>query len=217
MADGYKTLRDVGSDSFIIKKSRFIGHGSPARSEAEALAFLAAIRAEYRDANHNCWAYVIGRNAGIMRYSDDGEPGGTAGMPIIEVVKARQVVDCCVVVTRYFGGVLLGAGGLVRAYSQGAKAALDAAHIIMMEDSVRLWAGMDYPLWGRVKHALKSEPVLVEDVEFAATVTATLLVRARDEEAVRETLTRVTDGKIDLLVVDTLSYGWETPPETETQ
>lgn len=191
MDDGYRTLREAGSDSFITKKSRFIGHGSPARTEEEALAFLARIRAEYRDASHNCWAYVIGRNAGIMRYNDDGEPGGTAGMPIMEVIRARGVVDCCVVVTRYFGGVLLGAGGLVRAYTQGAKLALDAGHVIVMADSVRLWAGMEYPLWGRVEHFLQDAPVLCEYVEFAATVTATLLVRARDLAQVEADLTRL--------------------------
>lgn len=209
MQDGYKTLREPANDSFIVKKSKFIGYGSPAKSEEEALAFLAEIRQKHRDANHNCWAYVIGRNAGIMRYSDDGEPGGTAGLPIMEVVRARGVVDCCVVVTRYFGGVLLGAGGLVRAYSQGAKVALDAAHVIVMEDSVRFWAGMEYPLWGRVEHYLEGAPVLREDVDFAATVTATLVVRARDYDAVCAELTALSDGRIDLMALDTFSHGWE--------
>lgn len=209
MAGGYKTLRAQGSESFIIKKSRFIGYGSPARTEEEALDFLAQIRQKHKDASHNCWAYVIGRNAGIMRYSDDGEPGGTAGLPIMEVIRAREVVDCCVVVTRYFGGVLLGAGGLVRAYAQGAKTALDAAQVIQMEDSVRFWAGMDYPLWGRVEHALKELPVLREDVEFGATVTATLVVREQDQQQVFAELERVTDGKAELMPLDTFSHGWE--------
>lgn len=215
--DGYRTLRARGADSFIVKKSRFIGHGCPATSEEQALAFLAEIRQQYRDASHNCWAYVIGRNAGIMRYSDDGEPGGTAGMPIIEVIRAQGVVDCCVVVTRYFGGVLLGAGGLVRAYAQGAKVALAAAHVITMEDSVRLWAGMEYPLWGRVEHFLRTAPALTESVDFAATVTATLLVRARDLEAFTEGLAQITDGRVDCLEVERLSHGWEMPAdEAET-
>ncbi len=209
MTDGYKTLKTTGSDSFIIKKSRFIGHGSPARSEEEALDFLARIRAEHKDASHNCWAYIIGRNSGIMRYSDDGEPGGTAGMPIIEVMRARAVVDCCVVVTRYFGGVLLGAGGLTRAYAQGAKTALDAAHVITMEDSVRFWAGVDYPLWGRLDYLLESVPVLREHVDFGATVTATLVVRQRDKDPLFAEITRVTDGKAELLELDALSVGWE--------
>ena len=115
----YKTFIKAADDSFIINKSRFIGHGCPCETEEEALKFLSDIRAKHKDANHNCYAYIIGANMGVMRYSDDGEPGGTAGMPIIEVMKARGVTNCAVVVTHYFGGVLLGAGGLVRAYSQG--------------------------------------------------------------------------------------------------
>ena len=111
----YKTLLRDAQDEFIVNKSRFIGHGRPCETEEEALAFLAEMRAKYKDATHNCYAYIIGPNMGVMRYSDDGEPGGTAGMPIIEVMKARGVTNAAVVVTRYFGGVLLGAGGLVRA------------------------------------------------------------------------------------------------------
>ena len=115
----YKTLLTRASDEFIINKSRFIGYGAPAASEEEALGFLADVRSAHKDASHHCYAYIIGANMGVMRYSDDGEPGGTAGMPIIEVMKARQITNACVVVVRYFGGVLLGAGGLTRAYSQG--------------------------------------------------------------------------------------------------
>ena len=115
----YKTLMKAAESEFVINKSRFIGQAAPAQSEEEALAFLNAVRARHPDANHNCYAYIIGPNMGIMRYNDDGEPGGTAGMPIIEVMKARKVTNCAVVVTRYFGGILLGAGGLTRAYAQG--------------------------------------------------------------------------------------------------
>ena len=106
----YRTLRQSASDEFIINKSRFIGYAAPCETEAEALAFLQSIRTKHKDATHNCYAYIIGQNAGIMRYSDDGEPGGTAGLPMMEVLKHQGVVNCCCVVTRYFGGVLLGAG-----------------------------------------------------------------------------------------------------------
>ena len=100
MTAPFKTLRLAASDEFIIHKSRFIGYASPAQTEEEALAFLQSIRVKHKDATHNCYAYVIGRNAGVMRYSDDGEPGGTAGLPMMEVLKAQGVVNCCVVVTR---------------------------------------------------------------------------------------------------------------------
>ena len=122
----YKTLLKAASEEFIVNKSRFIGHGAPCETEEEALTFLGRMREQYKDANHNCYAYIIGANMGVMRYNDDGEPGGTAGMPIIEVMKARGVTNCAVVVTRYFGGILLGAGGLTRAYARGATAALNA-------------------------------------------------------------------------------------------
>ena len=104
----YRTLQQFASDEFIINKSRFIGYAAPCETEAEALAFLQSIRTKHKDATHNCYAYIIGQNAGIMRYSDDGEPGGTAGLPMMEVLKHQGVVNCCCVVTRYFGGVLLG-------------------------------------------------------------------------------------------------------------
>ena len=110
MSAPYKTLRQSASDEVIINKSRFIGYACPCETEEEALAFLQSIRTKHKDATHNCYAYVIGQNAGIMRYNDDGEPGGTAGLPMMEVLKAQGVVNCCVVVTRYFGGILLRKG-----------------------------------------------------------------------------------------------------------
>ena len=167
MPGDYKTLRQAASDEFIVQKSRFIGYAAPCESEEAALAFLRSIRERHKDASHNCYAYIIGENAGIMRYNDDGEPGGTAGMPIIEVMKQRGVVNCCVVVTRYFGGVLLGAGGLVRAYSHGCAIALSAAQVVRMELSRRLLLDVPYPLWDRVNHALKSLPQITEATQYA--------------------------------------------------
>ena len=204
----YKTLQSEASSEFLIKKSKFIGYGSPAQTEEEALAFLQRIRQQHRDASHNCYAYVIGKNSGIMRYSDDGEPSGTAGMPIVDVIRARGVVNCCVVVTRYFGGILLGAGGLVRAYAQGAKTALDAANVITMERSLRFWAGMPYADWERVAHYLKDAPVITEDVEYGVTVTATLIVRAKDIGAVYANITQMTDARADLMELESFFYGW---------
>ena len=204
----YKTLKQAASDEFIVNKSRFIGYASPCRTEEEALAFLRQIRDRHKDATHNCYAYVIGENAGIMRYSDDGEPGGTAGLPMMEVLKARGVVNCCVVVTRYFGGVLLGAGGLVRAYTKGCAIALDAAQVVRMQLSQRILLDVPYPLWDRVSHAMKSMPVLVEDTRFGASVEATVLVRVRDLEAATQKLTALTDAKAEWLALDELHYPW---------
>ena len=208
MPGDYKTLKQAASDEFIVNKSRFIGYASPCRSEEEALAFLKTIREKHRDATHNCYAYVIGENAGVMRYSDDGEPGGTAGLPMMEVLKARSVVNCCVVVTRYFGGVLLGAGGLVRAYTKGCAIALDAAQVVVMQLSQKLLLDVPYPLWDRVSHAMKSLPVLIEDTQFGASVEATLLIRVKDLTDVTQKLTALTDAKAEWLELEELHYPW---------
>ena len=205
----YRTLLQSAHNEYVVQKSRFIGHASPVKTQEEALAYLADIRQKYRDASHNCFAYIIGQNAGIMRYSDDGEPGGTAGLPIIQVMKARGVVDAAVVVTRYFGGVLLGAGGLVRAYSHTCALALDAAKVCEMHPTERWLFEVAYPLWDRVKHLLKSQPICVEDTEFATGVTFGLLVKAADADAIQKELATVTDGQITALMVDELFWPWD--------
>ena len=196
----YRTLRCSASDEFIVNKSRFIGYAAPCETEAEALAFLQQIRQKHKDASHNCYAYVIGANRGIMRYSDDGEPGGTAGLPIMEVIKARDIVNCCVVVTRYFGGVLLGAGGLVRAYTQGCAIALTAARPVIMEPSRQYLCEVSYSLWDKVQYAMKSLPVQVLPAEFGTAVTFGLLVRSTDADAVLQSLTQTTEGRFESML-----------------
>lgn len=209
MTTAYKTLRREASDEFVVNKSRFIGWAAPVSTEEEALAFLQSVRARYKDASHHCYAYIIGQNAGVMRYSDDGEPGGTAGMPIIEVMKAQGVVNCCVVVTRYFGGILLGAGGLVRAYTQGCVIALKAAQVVVMEKSCRYLCEVAYPLWDKVQHALKSLPVQLVSSEFTTAVTFTLLMREKDAEGVLTKLTQLTDARLEALLEEESYEAWD--------
>ena len=204
----YKTLRARGSEEFIINKSRFIGYGAPCETEEEALAFLREIREKHKDATHNCYAYIIGLNAGIMRYSDDGEPGGTAGLPIIEVMKSRGVVNCAVVVTRYFGGILLGAGGLVRAYAQGSKTALDASGVVIMEKSARQLVEVDYSTWQRLEHYLRTAPCQTLETEFTDRVLATLMMKKTDEAQVISDITRLTDARAEFLPDGELYYPW---------
>ncbi len=210
--NAYKTVKQTASGEFVVNKSRFIGHAAPVESEEAALAFLQRIRQEHKDATHNCYAYIIGQNAGIMRYSDDGEPGGTAGMPIMEVIRARGVVNICVVVTRYFGGILLGAGGLVRAYSHGSAIALDAAQVAVMEKSQRWWVEVAYSRWDTVLHNLKSLPVQIEKTEFATTVTSTLLMREKDAAQVLLLIDTLTDGQAEKLMIEDIYTLW--PEET---
>ena len=204
----YKTLVRAAQAEFVVNKSRFIGHGRPCETEEEALAFLAEMRAKYRDATHNCYAYIIGANMGVMRYSDDGEPGGTAGMPIIEVMKARGVTNAAVVVTRYFGGILLGAGGLVRAYSQGAAAALNACGVGVMHPTARYLMEIGYPQLNRMDFFLKDEPVQVEDRTFTDVITYTLVVRCVDEPGFLARLTDMSEGTAAPLRCEEVYLAW---------
>ena len=205
----YKTLLRAASDEFIINKSRFIGYGQPCESEEEALAFLASIRFKHKDATHNCYAYIIGPNMGVMRYSDDGEPGGTAGMPIIEVMKARGVTNCAVVVTRYFGGILLGAGGLVRAYSQGAATAINACGVGTIYPTARYLIEVSYPMLSRMDYFLKSEPILQEDKQFTDVITYTLLIKTQDEEGFLARVANMSEGTIEPLRYEEIYHPWE--------
>ena len=143
-----------------------------------------------------------------MRYSDDGEPGGTAGMPIIEVMKAYGIVDAAVVVTRYFGGVLLGTGGLVRAYTQGCKTALEAAGIVTMQKSAKWLIEVNYSIWQRLEYYLKKSPSLILDTQFTTTVVATVLINKTDESSVLKDIARLSDGQAELLLEDTFYYPW---------
>ena len=204
----YKTLLKAASDEFIVNKSRFIGYGCPCETEEEALEFLQTIRTKHKDATHNCYAYIIGPNMGIMRYSDDGEPGGTAGMPIIEVMKARGVTNCAVVVTRYFGGVLLGAGGLVRAYSQGAATALNACGVGTIYPTARYLIEVSYPMLNRMDYFLKDEPVIIEDKAFTDVITYTMLMKTDDEEGFVKRLTNMSEGSIEPLRYEEIYHPW---------
>ncbi|MBR3503374.1 MAG: YigZ family protein [Clostridia bacterium] len=204
----YRTLMKRADDEFIVNKSRFIGHGKPVESEEEALAFLREMREAYKDASHNCYAYIIGANMGVMRYSDDGEPGGTAGMPIIEVMKNRGVTNACVVVTRYFGGVLLGVGGLVRAYTQGAAMAVNACGVGVMHPTARYLMDVPYPLLSRVEYFFKSAPVAIEGKDFSDVITFTFLVKTQDEEALLQDLTQLSEGRLEPMRFDEIYSAW---------
>ena len=209
----YLVPTGFGEDEFIEKKSRFIGRVWPVETEEEAIQKIQEMKRQHYDATHNCWAYVI--RGGAVRFSDDGEPGGTAGMPMLQVLQREQLNNLVCVVTRYFGGVLLGAGGLVRAYSHGCAIALSAAQVVMMEESRRVLIDVPYPLWDKVNHALKALPQITEDPSFGASVEATVLIREKDLDTVLATLTALTDAKIDLLPLDALHYPWPVPETDE--
>ena len=198
----YVTIAQRAEDDFFERKSQFIGYIAPVSSEEEALAFLTEIRAKHRDARHNCFAYIL--QNGVKRASDDGEPQGTAGVPIMEVVEREGLTDVIVVVTRYFGGSLLGAGGLVRAYAHAAKLAVDAAQRKVMSPAVLVEMQMDYNQYGRINNVLSKYTAIVQATAFTDLVTMRILFIERDVEAFRAELTEMTAATVEAVEVERL-------------
>lgn len=195
----YKTIAERCEARFTEKKSEFIGYLAPVTSEDEATAFINEIRALHRKATHNCYAYILRENA-IARHSDDGEPSGTAGVPIYEVLRKEELCDVACVVTRYFGGIMLGAGGLVRAYTRGAKDAVDAAAIKVMAMAARVEIKVDYSLYGRLPQIFAEFDVRTEGEEFADDVKITAFVREELSQKLTEKLVDSCNGKISVQV-----------------
>ena len=207
--NSYRTLAGPGRDEIVIQKSRFIGQAWPCTAEEEALSLLRAVKEQTRDARHHCYAYIIGKNEGIIRYSDDGEPGGTAGMPILSLMRSERLVDCCCVVTRYFGGILLGTGGLVRAYTDGCRIALASAGIVRMERTRVDLCEVPYGCWDSVQYALARLPAKISDLDFGAAVSFTLLTRVQDRETVLSELARVSGRQLETLEDGEKYAAWE--------
>lgn len=197
----YKTIKEASSDEFIVKKSRFIGYVKPVKTQEEALEFINEIKTKHWDATHNVYAYTL-RDGGVRRFSDDGEPQGTAGIPSLDVLLKEEVVDCCVVVTRYFGGIMLGAGGLVRAYSHGAKIALDAGGIITMSLCKIVRVKTDYNFYGRLVPLICEEGGIVEDTQFTDNVEVTFRIPQDKVPFFESRLVDVSCGKFHSEVID---------------
>ncbi len=193
--DEYLVPTGFGEDEFIEKKSRFIGRVWPVETEEEALEHIAAMKKQHYDATHNCWAYII--KDGAVRFSDDGEPGGTAGMPMVQVLQKENLFNICCVVTRYFGGTLLGAGGLVRAYTKGAKIAIDAAGKSMKRVWSVLYVPCPYTFYERVKLEVAAFGGIIRDTQFGAEVDLEILVAQADAKAFLEKLTDMTSGTVE--------------------
>ena len=191
----YKTVLEPASDSLVIEKSEFIAKISPAKTSEEAAAFIDSVRSEHRRARHNCYAYTL-REGFETRFSDDGEPQGTAGQPILEVIQKSGLSDVCVVVTRYFGGILLGKGGLTRAYSSSAAKAVAAAKIRLMNEAKNVTAVFDYSLYERILRLLPEFEVKTVGQDFLDSVTLRLLVKDDIAESFCLKLKDVSNGKI---------------------
>lgn len=193
----YLTPAGYGTAEFIEKRSRFIGQVWLIENEAEALEHIAHCRETYWDAGHNVYCYRV-REGGIMRYSDDGEPGGTAGMPALNVFQNEKIENFCCVITRYFGGILLGAGGLVRAYSHTAKIALDAAGKAEARLWNRLMIACSYGQYEKIKNELFRFGAVTEETDFGADILLTVLVHSEDTEQICEKLMDITAGTVEI-------------------
>ena len=202
----YITVKDYGTDSFEEKKSEFIGYAMRVETEDEAKEFVNKIKSQHHDARHNCYAYVIGENMGIQRYSDDGEPQGTAGIPILEVIKKSNITDCVVVVTRYFGGILLGTGGLTRAYTQGASIAIKNAGIIEKVKARQINVSLDYDMLGKVQYLCNQNNWYMKDTEYAENVKLIIISESTMLENIKKEITNTTSGKAVFDIEDEKDY-----------
>ncbi len=194
---GYITIKDRAEDSFVEKRSEFIGYLAPVSTEEEAIAFINEIRAKHRKATHNVYAYIL-RDNHTVRYSDDGEPQGTAGVPVLDVLQKKGLTDVCCVVTRYFGGILLGGGGLVRAYSHATAIAIDSATIMDMCSCYQLDFSTDYTLYGKVNYILPDYDVKILSTDFTECVNISLLVKVENYKDLHEKLIDVSNGTIEI-------------------
>ena len=190
----YKTVEIENCDEFVEKKSRFIGYVKPVKAQQEAVDFINSIKSKHWDATHNVYAYVLREN-NIQRYSDDGEPSGTAGVPVLDVMLKESLVDVCVVATRYFGGTLLGAGGLVRAYSHTSKIALEAAEIITMAQCSVMSAEVDYSFYDRLNILLSDFSAVILNTSFSDKVCVEFSVKENIVDLLNAKLIDVSNGK----------------------
>ena len=207
MTEPYRICYAGGQGEIVEKKSRFIANVRPVKSEEEAAAFIEEMRKKYWDARHNCYAYMCGERNQVMKCSDDGEPSQTAGRPMLDVLLGQGLLDVCVVVTRYFGGTLLGTGGLVRAYSQAVKEGLAASRILTREKGRKLSVTVDYSTAGRLQYLFAQVDITVLDSQYTDRVEMVLLVPEERREEVTEKITEATNGTAVLSLSEPLDYG----------
>ena len=198
MSDSYKTVRNIGTAEITVKRSRFIASVKPVASEEDAVGYINALKQKYWDARHNVYAYSVREN-NIMRYSDDGEPSGTAGVPVLEILKNEGLCDVIVVVTRYFGGVLLGTGGLVRAYSAAAKEGVENAGIVEMVRCREFKIKCDYNMIGKLQYETANIPdAFCGEISYGEAVEASVYAPAETEDSFEKMLIDKTNGSIEI-------------------
>lgn len=202
----YRVIMEEGTGELVEKKSRFIATVKRVESEEEAASFLEAMKRKYWDASHNCSAMVIGAGGELTRCSDDGEPSGTAGRPMLEVLLSEKLRNVVVVVTRYFGGTLLGTGGLVRAYTQAVKEGLSGCKLGIVQAGIRLEIGTDYNGIGKILYILGTKGIEPEESSYTDAVTLRLLIPAEKREALCKELTEATAGRAQIAVLEECDF-----------
>ncbi|MDD6069216.1 MAG: YigZ family protein [Clostridiales bacterium] len=196
MVKEYATILENGNGEIVEKKSRFIGYVRHVETEEEALSFVNEIKKKHYDARHNCYAYTIGEEQPLLRFSDDGEPGGTAGKPILEVITGKKLCNVCIVVTRYFGGTLLGTGGLVRAYTDASKAAIDATEVVLKRLVNPCSITTDYTDLGKIQYILGSEEIAIVDSEYGEDVVLKTEIFVDDVKEIEKKLVEATAARV---------------------
>lgn len=205
----YYTITKTGLGEYEEKKSRFLGEAIPVSSEEEAAKELSRIRKQYYDARHHCYAYVLGESRDRKKASDDGEPQGTAGLPILKVIEGETCTNTLVVVTRYFGGTLLGTGGLVRAYTNAAKAALAAAAPVCMQEGEVLELCMEYGMLDPVRYLLEKESIQTRDIQYTDKVRQQIVVPAPKTGLLQQKVQELSGGKIAVNLVEKGYFGFK--------
>ena len=204
MLSRYYTVTGYGENEMIIQKSRFIAYIERAETEAQAQEFILTIKKKHRDASHNCSAYLIGDHDQIQKANDDGEPSGTAGVPILEVLKKKQLKDTVVVITRYFGGIKLGAGGLIRAYGKATSEGLGATGVVERKLMRVIHTTIDYTLLGKVENELRSSSYAIKEIHYLDVVKIEVYVEEGDTETFKAWMIELTNGQGEILDRDML-------------
>ena len=209
MVNAYNTILNPGTGEIVEKKSRFIGYVRHVEAEEDALAFVTEIKKKHYDARHNCYAYAIGQERPLLRFIDDGEPGGTAGKPILEVLTGKDLCDICVVVTRYFGGTLLGTGGLVRAYTEAAQACIGATRMVRKCRVLPVVIRTNYTDLGKIQYILGSEGIDVKDSVYGEMVELRVELLVEDAQRIQNTLMEATAARVELEQGDSMFSVWK--------
>ncbi|WP_347862381.1 YigZ family protein [Salimicrobium sp. PL1-032A] len=198
MLNSYYTVKPEGSKEIVVQKSRFIGHVKRCETEEEAHAFINEIKKKHKDATHNCSAYMIGEHDLIQKANDDGEPSGTAGVPMLDVLKKKGLKDTAVVVTRYFGGIKLGAGGLIRAYGSTVSLAIEATGVVERKLMKKMGVSIDYSLLGKVENEARQSKYILDTINYLERVELFLYTEHEDQEEFRNWITNITNGQAEI-------------------